>query len=141
MFDIFSSKVSTRIAPNQKVAENQREEQAKRPFVISGKQSYATINQTVKIEAVANMTVINPALISIDILFNNQEKVGTATNIVVENNKITAEWAVRPRTAGLYTQGAYQAKITYNGGVPAVTAAPLKIVAGRNNTDEFVRGK
>ncbi len=141
MFDSFSSKVSTRVAPNQKVAENQKEEPSKRPFVISWKQVYATINQTVKIEAVANIVVQNPALISIDILFNNQEKVGSATNIVVEKDKITAEWTVRARNSGLYTAGAYHARITYNGGVPGVTVAPLKIVAGRNNTDEFVRGK
>lgn len=141
MFDSFQSRVSTRVAPGQKVAENQKEQQPKRPFVIGWKQTAATINQTVKIEAVANIVIKNPALISIDILFNNQEKIGSAEKITVKDNQITAEWTVIARNSGLYTAGAYHAKITYNGGVPGVTDAPLKIVVGINNADGFDRGR
>ena len=141
MFDSFQNKISTRVAPGQKVADNQKEEGAKRPFVINWKQTSATINQTVKIEAVANIVIKNPALINIDILFNNQEKIGSAEKITIKDNQITAEWTVKARNSGLYTAGAYHAKITYNGGVPGVTAAPLKIVAGRNDGDSFTPAK
>jgi hypothetical protein len=139
MFDSFSSKVSTRVAPNQKVADKQKEQEPKRPFVIWWKQTSATINQTIQIEATVNIVIKNPALININIMYNNKEKVGSATNIVVGKDKITAEWTVRPRNAGLYTEGAYHAKITYSGGVPGETAAPLKIVSSRNNADTFIR--
>ena len=141
MFDSFSSRVSTRVASGQKVAESKPEAKPKRPFVISWKQISATINQPVKIEAIANIIVTNPALISSDILFNNQEKIGSAEIIKIENNQITAEWTVKARNSGLYTSGAYHARITYSGGVPCVTDTPLKIVAGRNNADGFDRGR
>ena len=141
MFDSFSSRVSTRVVSSQKVAESKPEAKPKRPFVISWKQTSATINQPVKIEAIANIVIANPALLKIDILFNNQEKIGSAEIIKIEDNLVTAEWTVKARNSGLYTSGAYHAKITYSGGVPCVTETPLKIVAGRSNADGFDRGR
>lgn len=136
MLDGFMSRLSTRVAPGQKVADNKREEQRK-PFKISWNKTSAMIRQTIGITAVAGMKIENPALIGIKILFNNKEVIGSGESIELKGEHITAQWTVKAARSGAHTEGAYHAQITYNGSVMATTAAPLQIVSNVSNKDGF----
>lgn len=129
-------KVGANVTPGQKVAQNQKEPEAKRPFVIVWKKTSATINETVKIEAVANIAIKDAALISIDVLFDGKP-FGKAEKITVNQNLITAEWKVKARNSGNYTAGVYDAEIRYNNGVPGRTKESLSIVAVNRKGDYF----
>jgi outer membrane protein assembly factor BamB len=141
MLDSFQSKVPTRVAPGQKVAANQKEDETQRSFSIAWRQTTANHGKEVKIDVTANMVVKDASLIAVNIMFNNKEKVGAGEIIEVNGKKITANWKVKARNPGLFTEGSYSAQITFNGTLMATTAAPLKIVAAVDNGDRFESGK
>lgn len=141
MHDSFQSSVSTRVPTSQKVAANKKEDETQRSFSIAWRQTSANHGKEVKIDVTANMVVKDASLIAVNVMFNNKEKVGAGEIIEVNGKKVTAQWKVKARNPGLFTEGSYSAQITFNGTVMATTAAPLKIVAAVDNGDRFESGK
>ncbi|HLM59477.1 MAG TPA: hypothetical protein VK308_01615, partial [Pyrinomonadaceae bacterium] len=120
----------------QKVAANQKEAESKKPFDVFWGKTTATIGQTVGIVGVANIVIKNPALVTVDILFNNGKYV-SADSVTVEKGQVKAHWKVKAKNAGTFTQGVYDAEIRYNGSVPGKTNAPLRIVSNVPAGDFF----
>ena len=142
MIDSFTgSKTSTRVPTSQKVGDKQKEQESQRTFSIAWRQTSATFGKEVFIDITANMAVNDAAMVGVNIMFNNSEKVGDGEIVEVSGKKITAKWKVKARNSGLFTAGSYSAQMTYNGTFMATTAAPLKIVAAVNNSDRFESGK
>ena len=124
------------VAAKQKVAANQKETESKKPFEVFWSRTSATIGQTVQIVGVANIVIKNPALVTVDILFNDGKYV-SADSVVVKDGQVKAEWKVKASKAGNFTAGVYDAEIRYNGGVPGKTAVPLRIVSSVPAGDFF----
>jgi hypothetical protein len=106
------------VAAGQKVAENQNEKKAKKPFDVFWSKSTATIGQTVGIVGVANIVIKNPALVTVEILFNDGKYV-SADSVTVKDGQVSASWKVKAKNVGTFTQGVYDAEIRYNGSVRA----------------------
>ena len=129
---------SAPVGSAQKVGKNQKEIDPKRAFNVSWNRNTATIEQVVGISAVANITVENPALLSVKILFNDHSY-ASAENVEVKGGRITAQWKVTPYKMGTFTSGQYDVEIRYGGGFSGKTTSSLKIVAvgGDRNVSSF----
>ena len=127
---------AARVGAGQKVAENQRETEAKKTLAVSWNKTSATIGETVGIKGIANIQIKDSSLVTVNILFNNAPY-ATADSVTVNNGQITAHWKVRAFKAGNFTDGIYDAEIRYNSGVSGKTNAPLKIVAVTGRGDFF----
>lgn len=126
----------TPVPAGQKVAQNQREAAAKKPFTVNWNRTSATIGQTVGITGTINITISNPAQISVGILHDGKP-FGAAENVVVKGDQITAQWKVKPFKVGNFKDGAYDVEIRYNGSLPGKTSVSLKIVDAVQGGDFF----
>lgn len=124
------------VAAGQKVAANQRETEAKKPFVVNWNRTTATIGQNVGITGTVNIVVKNPALITVDILHNGKN-FASADSVSVNGDQLTAQWKVKPFKAGTFKEGAYDVEVRYNGGVPGKTSVPLRIIEAVRGGDYF----
>ena len=116
------------VAAKQKVAEGQKEAEAKKPFNVFWSTTAATFGQTVQIVGVPSIVVKNPSLLTVDILFNNGKYV-SADSVAFEDGQVKAKWKVKAKNSGNFTEGVYDAEIRYNGSIPGKTNAPLRIVS------------
>ena len=124
------------VAAKQKVAANQKETESKKPFNVFWSTTTATFGQTVQIVGVPNIAVNNPALVTVDILFNNGKYV-SADSVKFEDGQVKAVWKVKANKTGTFTSGVYDAEVRYNGSVPGKTNAPLRIVSSVSAGDFF----
>lgn len=127
---------AARVGAGQKVAENQREAEAKKTLTVSWNKTSATIGETIGIKGISGIHIKNPSLVTVNILFNNAPY-AAADSVTVSNNQITAHWKVKAYKAGNFTDGVYDAEIRYNSGVSGKTNVPLKIVAVTGKGDFF----
>lgn len=121
------------VGNSQKVAQNLRENEAKKTFTVNWKQTSANIGQVVAIEGTVNVAIENPAQITVKILFNNTPY-NFAENVEIKNGKIKAQWKVTPFKVGTFTSGIYDVEVRY-GGLSGKTQMPLRIVSALVNRD------
>jgi len=126
----------TPVAAGQKVAANQRETEAKKPFIVNWNRTSATIGQTIGISGTVNIVVKNPAQITVDILHNGKN-FASAENVSVKGDQLTAQWKVKSFKAGNFKDGVYDVEVRYNGSVPGKTSVPLRIVEAVKSGDYF----
>jgi hypothetical protein len=120
---------STSVTASPQVGQNQRPIDANKAFTVSWSRTTATINQTIGISGIAHIKVDNPALLSVQILFNKLPYKSAENIVVGEKGAITAQWKVTPYQYGNFTAGTYDVEIRYGGGFLGKTTTPLKIVA------------
>ncbi len=125
-----------RVTGGQKVAENKKETEAKKPFTVAWNKTSATIGQIVGITGIANIVVQNPSQLTVNILFNGSYY-AAADKFSLKDGQIVAEWKVKAVKAGTFTEGVYDAEIRYNNSLPGRTTVPLRIVAAVKGGDFF----
>jgi hypothetical protein len=121
------------VGNSQKVAENLRAADAKKPFTVFWNQTSANVGQTVAITGTVNLPIQNISQITVKILFNNQPY-SFAEKVEIKNGKITAQWKVTPFKAGTFTAGIYDVEVRY-GGLSGKTQDPLRIVSSLVSRD------
>ena len=126
----------TPVAAGQKVAANQRETTAKKPFTANWNRTTAVIGQTVGITGQVNIVVNNPAQISVAVLHDGKP-FAAAENVSLKGGQLTAQWKVKPYKAGNFKDGVYDAEVRYNGSLPGKTSVPLRIVEAIKGGDYF----
>lgn len=125
------------VVNSQKVANNQREQNSRKPLAVSWEKTSATVGQLVNIIGIVNIPTNSLAPINVWILFNGNRFVA-AENAKVQNGQITAQWRVLPFRLGSFTNGVYDVEINY-AGLKAKTNEPLRIVipGGDRNISSF----
>ena len=124
----------------QKVGQNQRPNDPKRSFTVQWEKTTATIAQVVGINGVAHITIENPSLLTVSILFNDHFYKTAEKVQIGKDGSITAQWKVTPYRVGNFSEGKYDVEIKYGGGGwSGKTKIPLKIVAagGDRNVSSF----